>query len=358
MATPLTNPAVYLYGPGEAKIEESPYPTITDPHEVILRIAYVGVCGSDVHFWKHGGITNKVSHAQPLIMGHEASATVHSIGSSVASLKPGDRVAIEPGRPCRRCKPCKSGVYNLCTRMEFAASPPYSHGTLRKFFTMPEDFCYKLPDSMGLDEGVLVEPLAVAVHAARLADVKARQDVVVFGAGTVGLLSAAVASAMGARKVVSVDINEKRLAFAKDFAATETFFSPKGSTAESIADSIKGQNSSLEGFDTVLECTGVEMCIDAGIQVLVSGGTCIQIGLGMPKVHFPIVALSSKEITMKGCFRYGAGDYEMAMHLLESGKVNLKKLITGVKKFEEVTDAWEATARREGIKTLIKGPEE
>ncbi|TVY16491.1 putative D-xylulose reductase A [Lachnellula arida] len=351
----MENPSCFLYGPGIAKIENSPYPTITDEHDVVLNISFVGVCGSDVHFWNHGGILNKVDASRPLIMGHEASGVVWEVGKAVSSLQKGDRVAIEPGFPCRRCKNCKSGRYNLCPQMTFAADPPYSHGTLRKYYKIPEDFCYKLPDSVALDEGVLVEPLSVAVHASRQADIKVGQDVVVFGAGTVGVLCAAVAKAMGARKIISVDVNASRLDFATGFAATGSYLPAREDSPEETARKIKDVHALGEGADVVLEATGAEVCIDVGIQVLRRGGTFIQVGLGKPKVQFPISALSEKEINMKGCFRYGAGDYELAMHLLDSKKVAVKDLITGVFPFEEVTQAWECTKSGQGIKTLIRG---
>jgi D-xylulose reductase len=128
------NPSLFLSGPGNAWVGESPYPSITEEHDVIIRIAYVGVCGSDISFWTKGGISAKVDASRPLIMGHEASGTIHEIGSAVSSLRVGDKVAIEPGVPCRRCLPCKAGRYNLCPKMVFAASPPFSHGTLAKYF--------------------------------------------------------------------------------------------------------------------------------------------------------------------------------------------------------------------------------
>jgi D-xylulose reductase len=241
--------------------------------------------------------------------------------------------------------------------MTFAADPPYSHGTLRKYYKLPEDFCYKLPDSVGLDEGVLVEPLAVAVHAAsRQADIKVGQDVVIFGAGTVGLLCAAVAKAMGAREIISVDVNESRLEFATGFAATGSYLPAREDSPEETAKKIKNHHALGEGPDVVIEATGAEICIDVGIQVLRRGGIFIQTGLGKSRIQFPIVTLSEKEITMKGCFRYGAGDYELAMHLLESAKIPVKDLITGVFPFEEVTSAWERTKSGQGIKTLIRGP--
>ncbi|KAK0119788.1 hypothetical protein ONS95_011220 [Cadophora gregata] len=356
MTSSLKNPSCFLYSPGVAKIEEAPYPTIEDQHEVVIRIAYVGVCGSDVHFWNHGGIINKVDPSHPLIMGHEASGTIHEIGTAVTSLKIGDKVAIEPGHPCRRCKSCRAGRYNLCLKIKFAAAPPDNHGALTKYFKLPEDFCYKLPDFMGLDEGVLVEPLAVAVHASRQADIKAGQTVVVFGAGTVGLLCAAVAKAMGALKVISVDVNDSRLEFAHTFADAGTYHPLVEDPAEDTARKIIDANQLDEGADVVLEATGVASCIEAGISVTKRGGTYIQVGLGKSKVEFPIVKLSEKEINMKGCFRYNAGDYDLALHFLESKKISVKELITGVEPFERATHAWERTKKGDGIKNLIEGP--
>ncbi|KAG0652987.1 Xylitol dehydrogenase A [Hyphodiscus hymeniophilus] len=298
------NPACYLYGPGDAKFEDSPYPAIDDPYDVIIRIAYVGVCGSDVHFWTHGGIGSKITPNNPLIMGHEAAGTVHSIGSSVTTLQPGDRVAIEPGYPCRRCNRCKSGRYNLCPSMTFAASPPNSHGTLRKYYKIPADFCYKLPAKTGLDEGVLVEPLAVAVHVTRQADIRVGMKVVVFGAGTVGLLCAAVARIMGAGKIICVDVNASRLELAGRYAGAGTLLPSRSDSAEETAQGIiSGHGLPFEGADVVLEATGAEPCIETGIHVLRSGGTFVQAGLGKAKIRFPIVTLSEKELDVKGSFR-------------------------------------------------------
>jgi D-xylulose reductase len=242
--------------------------------------------------------------------------------------------------------------------MHFAADPPYSHGALTKYFKMPEDFCYKIPDSMGLDEAALVEPLAVAVHTSRLAEIKIQNDVVIFGAGTVGLLCAAVAKALGARKVISVDVNSSRLEFARKFAATGTYEPVRGDEPEETARKIIELYSLGEGADVVIEATGVESCIDAGIHALRRGGIYIQTGLGKSKIQFPIVKLSEKEINMKGCFRYNSGDYELALHLLESKKVSIKELITGVEPFERATVAWERTLKGDGIKNLIRGPQD
>lgn len=299
-----------------------------------------------------------VSESRPLIMGHEASGTIHETGSAVTELKKGDRVAIEPGIPCRSCKNCKSGRYNLCPSMIFAACPPDAHGTLTKFYKLPADLCYKIPDSMSLQEAVLVEPLAVAVHATRLADVKVGMDVAIFGAGTVGLLCAAVARSMGAKRVVVIDVNAERLKFAESFAGTKTYQPLRKDPAEETASKLLEKHGLDDGVDVVLEATGVESCINAGIHALKAGGTFVQVGLGKQKIEFPIVGLSVKELRVMGCFRYGPGDYELAMHLLEDEKLSVKELISSIVPFEKATEAWEKTKKGEGIKNLINGVED
>ncbi|KAH0260530.1 GroES-like protein, partial [Aureobasidium melanogenum] len=358
MAPQTSNLSCLLYDPHDARFENREVPTITDPCDVIIKIAYVGVCGSDVHFWHHGGVGLKVSPSSPLTMGHEASGTVHSIGSAVTNLSPGDNVCIEPGLPCSRCKSCKSGRYNLCPEMAFAASPgpgPATHGCLCAYYKLTEAFVYKLPASVSLKEGVLVEPLSVAVHSIRLADVKPGHRVVVFGAGPVGILCAAVARQFGAAEVISVDMNATRLESVKEFAATGVF------TPNAKADGEINAAAIVEGFhldrgaDIVIEASGAEPCIQMGIQVLAPGGTFVQTGCGKPNILIPMTKLSEKEAVVKGCFRYGPGDFELAIGFLRDGKIDVKKLITRTVSFEEAPDAWESVGRGEGIKTLIRG---
>jgi D-xylulose reductase len=298
-------------------------------------------------------------------MGHEASGTIHSIGSSVTTLKPGDRVAIEPGTPCRHCKACKSGVYNLCRNIRFAAAPgpPDTAGTLSKYFRIAEDFVYKIPGWMGLDEAVLVEPLAVGVHAVKLGDVRPGETVVVLGSGTIGLMCAAVARQFGAHRIIVVDILEKKLEFAALYLECETFRASTDSSAEVNAKQLLKKFDLTEygvdtfggRVDTVIEASGATASIETGIHILKPGGKYVQTGLGKPKIEFPIVAMGQKELMVRGCFRYGAGDYELAVGLLEKKLVDVKPLISSVTPFEKATEAWEKTGRGEGIKNLIQG---
>ena len=210
-----------------------------------------------------------------MVLGHESAGTVAAIGSSVKTLKVGDRVAMEPGVPCRRCARCKEGTYNLCADMAFAATPPYD-GTLARYYALPEDYCYILPAHMSLEEGALIEPTAVAVHICKQGAVGPGDSVVVFGAGPVGLLCCAVARAFGATKVVSIDINEERLQFALKYAATAAFRSRKESPEESARRMVV-ECELGPGADVIIDATGAEVCIQTAIHALRMGGTFVQV---------------------------------------------------------------------------------
>jgi D-xylulose reductase len=290
--------------------------------------------------------------------GHESAGTVIQIGNAVKTLQPGDRVALEPGYPCRRCPSCLSGHYNLCPSMRFAATPPHS-GTLTGFWTSPEDFCYKLPPHITLQEGALIEPLAVAVHIVKQAEVKPGDKVVVMGAGPVGLLCCGVARAFGAGMVCTVDVQGGRVEFARGFAATHGFVPGKVSAEENAERII--EVCGLEGnggADAVIDASGAEASIQTSLHVVRRGGVYVQGGMGKSDITFPILALCCKEVTAKGSFRYGSGDYKLAVELVSRGVVDVKKLVTGVVPFEEAEEAFKAVKEGKGIKVLIKGPNE
>lgn len=291
-----------------------------------------------------------------MVLGHESAGTVVQTGESVKTLKKGDRVALEPGYPCRRCGPCLHGKYNLCPEMRFAATPPYD-GTLTGFWAAPADFCYKLPDNVSLQEGALIEPLAVAVHIVRQAGVNPGQSVVVMGAGPVGLLCAAVARAFGATKVCSVDIVDSKLEFAKNFASTHAYSSQRVSPEENAAN-IRREIGCPDGADVVIDASGAEPSIQASLHTVRVGGTYVQGGMGKSDINFPIMALCLKEVTAKGSFRYGSGDYKLAVDLVGSGQVDVKKLISATVPFDQAEEAFRKVAEGKVIKILIAGPNE
>jgi D-xylulose reductase len=280
-----------LQAPNKVVYEDRPIPELPSPYDVIVKPKWTGICGSDVHYWVEGRIGHFVVES-PMVLGHESAGIVHSVGDKVKTLKVGDRVAMEPGVPCRRCVRCKDGKYNLCPDMAFAATPPYD-GTLARYYTLPEDYCFKLPENMSLEEGALIEPTAVAVHITRQASIKPGDSVVVFGAGPVGLLCCAVAKAYGAKKIVTVDINEERLKFALKYAATHKFSSARVSAEENAKNLIKECDLGL-GADVIIDASGAEPCIQTAIHALRMGGTYVQ-------VRFLVSFIS---LTFANCWNY------------------------------------------------------
>ena len=289
-----------------------------------------------------------------MVLGHESSGTVVAVGDQVTTLKKGDRVAMEPGVCCRRCVRCKEGLYNLCLDMKFAATPPYD-GTLAKYYVLPEDFCYRLPDHVSLQEGALMEPLAVAVHITKQSRIRNGDSVVVFGAGPVGLLCCAVAKSFGASKVIAVDIQQPRLDFAKEFAATGVFMPEKVSSQENAERMVKEHDLGL-GADVAIDASGAEPSVQTAMHVLRNGGSYVQGGMGRDECTFPIMVACLKELKISGSFRYSEGDYRDAVQLVGSGKIDVKKLITREVAFEEAEQAFEDIKAGKGIKVLIGGP--
>ncbi|KAJ8114566.1 hypothetical protein OPT61_g3579 [Boeremia exigua] len=349
------NPSFVLKQKDEVVYEDRPIPELPSPYDVIVKPKWTGICGSDVHYWVEGRIGHFVVE-KPMVLGHESAGIVEKVGDKVKTLKVGDRVAMEPGVPCRRCVRCKEGKYNLCPDMAFAATPPYD-GTLAKYYALPEDYCYKLPENMSLEEGALIEPTAVAVHITRQAAIKPGDSVVVFGAGPVGLLCCAVAKAYGAKKIVTVDINDERLSFALKYAANASFKSARVSAEENARNLIK-ECELGPGADVIIDASGAEPCIQTAIHALRMGGTYVQGGMGKPDINFPIMAMCTKELNVKGSFRYGAGDYQTAVDLVASERISIKELITGKVSFEEAEKAFASVKEGKGIKTLIEGPRE
>ncbi|RDW74210.1 hypothetical protein BP5796_07652 [Coleophoma crateriformis] len=338
---------------GEFVYETQQTPILPSSGHVLIKIIATGICGSDVHYWKHGSIGPFVVK-EPLVLGHESAGIVVRCGESVKTLTPGDRVAIEPGVPCRSCTFCRGGKYNLCDDMRFAATPPVD-GTLAKYYTVPEDFCFVLPTHLSIEEGALVEPLSIAVHCSRLADIRLGQTVLVMGAGPIGLLCAAVARALGACVVVVTDIVDSRLEFAKTYSATHTY-KMKSQSPEENAKSIMSSCNLAAGAQVAIDATGVESCIASGIFALQKGGTFIQAGLGAANIVFPIGELCSKEGIYKSSFRYGPGDYALALELLHSRRITLKSLITHSYEFDHAEQAFVESGKDGGIKSIIYGP--
>jgi len=332
MAEP-ENIAVVLKTINDIQLEKRPVPK-PGPKDVLVAIKSVGICGSDVHYWTHGRIGDFIVKA-PMVLGHESSGQVVEVGSAVTTLKPGDRVTLEPGVPCRHCGYCREGRYNLCRDVVFMATPPVD-GSLANFFTHPADFCYKLPDHVSFDEGAMCEPLSVGIHACTRAGVHIGTNVLIMGAGPIGLMCLLSAKAAGATNVVLVDLKDDRLKVATQLGATGTVNAKSDVAAEIEA---KGWGP----IDVTIECSGAEPAIKTAIRTTRSGGVVVLVGLGPPEIKVPLVDAAVREVDIRGVFRY-ANCYPKALSLIASGRVDVKPLITHHYELKDVIEAF-TTAR-------------
>ncbi|KAL1904855.1 hypothetical protein Sste5344_009381 [Sporothrix stenoceras] len=368
---PSANYVCIMQAKGKLGWESRALLTEPGPYEVVVAPQKTGICGSDMHVFLSES-AGKDASKKPIVLGHESAGFVTNVGSQVTTLKVGDRVAMEPGKYCLRCEFCKGGSYSQCQDVKFAAAEGID-GTLQSYYSLPADVCYKLPDGISLEEGALIEPLAVAIMVvSSVAQMPHNANVTVFGAGPVGLLTMAVAKALGARRILAIDVQEQRLAFAKEYAATDIHSSlPKEAGEDSItyaqrhAQAISdkfGLDAPGRGMDLVMDCSGAEVCIQTGIFLTKRRGTYVQVGAGMPNVLVPMVTVLVKEIRIKGSLRYGPGCYDMAIDLVHQGRVQLKQLITHRFPFNQADLAFKTTKDgvgpdgRVAIKTIIDGP--
>jgi D-xylulose reductase len=315
--------------------------------DVRIKVHTVGICGSDVHYYQHGAIGPFVVK-QPMVLGHEASGTVIEVGKGVKHLKVGDRVCMEPGIPDRNSKATRLGMYNLDPAVRFWATPPV-HGCLRETLVHPGMFAFKLPERVGFEEGALVEPLAVGVHAARKAQIKPGDVALVIGAGTIGIVTAMAAMAGGCSKVIIADVVQEKLNLAASFGAISV-----NVTREDLNEIVKNVTDGW-GVDVVFEASGSEAAVSKVFEPLCPGGRVVFIGMPTRPVPVDIVSAQVKEARIETIFRY-AHVYPRALLLIESGKVNLKPLVTDRCRFEDSIKAFEyaANPRPSSVKTVIE----
>ncbi|XP_018014712.1 sorbitol dehydrogenase [Hyalella azteca] len=350
MAPGTENLSAVLYGISDLRLEQREVKKPGD-HDVLLRMGQVGICGSDVSYLTKGRIGDFIVK-DPMVLGHEAAGTVVECGSKVTNLKCGDRVAIEPGVPCRRCDFCKGGRYNLCKKVFFCATPP-DDGNLCQYYLHDADFCFKLPDHVTLEEGAFLEPLSVGVHAARRAGVTLGSRVLICGAGPIGLVSMMAARSMGATSICITDISESRLQFAKSQGADAVVLVKPGSDDKLLADAVEEQMGGVRP-DITIECSGAESSIRLAILATESGGVVVLVGLGPPEVKVPMVDAAVREVDIRGIFRY-ANCYPLALNLIASGRVDVKPLITHRFSLTEAREAFETARTGAGgaVKVMI-----
>ncbi|MDR1970555.1 MAG: NAD(P)-dependent alcohol dehydrogenase [Treponema sp.] len=317
------------------------------PHEVLVKLEYVGVCGSDLHYYEAGRIGDFIVKP-PFVLGHEPGGVVVETGAGVTDLKVGDRVALEPGKTCGHCEFCRSGRYNLCPDVIFFATPPVD-GVFQEYAAHEAALCFKLPDNVSTMEGALIEPLAVGFHAAITGGAKIGQTAMVTGSGCIGLVSLLALKAQGVSRVYVTDVVEKRLEKAKALGAFEVINAKERDVLKTIAEK-EG------GLDLVIETTGSDAAAAQGIGALKKGGTLVFVGYSPSgTMTLPIGKTLDKELTMKTIFRY-RHIYPLAIDAVARGAVDIKSIVTNVFDFDDIQNAMDQSVhnKAEIVKSVIK----
>lgn len=295
------------------------------PGEVIVHIKATGICGSDVHFYKHGQYGPKLVMTEDLILGHESAGVVIKTHPSVSELQPGDRVAIEPGIACHKCDQCLAGRYNGCEDMKFNSCPGY-HGLLRRYISHPAKLYHKIWE-ISYENGALLEPVSVGIAGVNQANIKLGDTVVVCGAGPVGLITATLAKCSGAAVMVMTDIDAERLRFAKKFIPSiKTVLVEREDEPEDIANEVIKSLGGIKA-NVCLECSGVESSVCAAIYSCEFGGVVQLIGAGRNFQTIPFMHLSVNEIQLNFQFRY-VNTWPVGFRMLNAKMIDFSPLVT------------------------------
>ena len=327
----------------EIQVKEIPSPK---EDEVLVKVEYVGICGSDLHYYESGRIGDFIVKP-PFILGHEAAGIVVNTGEKVKHLKEGDRVALEPGKTCGHCEACKSGKYNLCDDVIFFATPPVD-GVFQEYVAHEANLCFKLPENVTTMEGALIEPLAVGLHAANQADAGLGKTAVVTGAGCIGLVSLLALKAKGASKVIVVDVVKKRLDKALELGADAVIDGSRQNTVEEILRFTDGK-----GQDIGIETAGSQITAGQLIKSAKKGSTIVLVGYSANgEMTLPVGTVLDKELIFKSVFRY-RNIYPMAIEAVARGKINIKDIVTHTFLLDDIQNA--LTSCVENKADIVKG---
>jgi len=340
--------ALVLERKGELKLRDIDLPLDVGVDDVKIAIDTVGVCGSDVHYYTHGAIGSFVVR-EPMVLGHEAAGTVTEVGAGVKHLRVGDRVCMEPGVPNMSSRASKLGIYNVDPDVRFWATPPV-HGVLTPSVVHPAAFTYKLPDNVSFAEGAMVEPFAVGLQAATRAKITPGDVAVVIGCGPIGIMTALAALAGGCSKVLISDLSAPKLNIAGQYSG----ITPVNIKETSLPDAISSATDGW-GADIVFEASGSPRAYQGIFDLLRPGGALVLVGLPVEPVAFDVPASIFKEARIETVFRY-ANNYDRALNLIASGKVDLKPLITETFAFNDSIAAFERAAKGlpEDVKLQIR----
>ena len=327
----LKNSAAYMTAVKKIEIRYFDIPELR-PGEVLLEMAYIGICGSDAHFYESGQ-RKGIDFALPFILGHEASGTVIAVAEGVTMLSVGDKVAIEPQVSCGICELCKTGRYNMCPDVVFPSTPPHD-GMLRKYFAFPAHLCHKLPESVSLLEGALIEPFAVGLYATMRGGTSLGQTVVVIGMGTIGLMTVLAAKVMGASNIIAIDLFNNRLECAKEMGATAVVNSQDCDPIKTVTE--------LTGSimaDVVFETAGSRATAAMTGKMLKRCGTIVLVGNVSGETPYEFMDLMYREGEIRTIYRY-KNNFPLAISSVASGRVKLTPMVSEIYPFPQTNAAF------------------
>jgi len=327
--------ALVLEEKGRLSLRDYPIEEALGAHDVRVKLHTVGICGSDVHYYTHGGI-GVFQVKAPMILGHEASGVVVETGPAVTTLKVGDRVCMEPGIPDPNSRATRLGLYNIDPAVRFWATPPI-HGILRPTVVHPEAFTFRLPDTVSFAAAAMVEPLAVGVHGATKARIRPGDVGLVLGAGPIGLVTALAALGAGCARVIVADVDDTKLAIAAGLGAISTV----NVKSRNLVDAVMAETDGW-GVDVVFECTGNERAASGVFDPLCPGGCVVFIG-GNDKITYDVGKAMVREARVEHVFRY-AHVFPRCVAMLASGAIDVAPLITRSFGFDESVEAFEIAA--------------
>lgn len=331
--------AIVIHAAKDLRIEERDTET-AGPGQVEIAIEAGGICGSDLHYYNHGGF-GAVRLREPMILGHEVAGTVKALGAGVSHLAVGDRVAVSPSRPCNACDYCLRGEQNHCLNMRFYGSAmpmPHIQGAFRQRLVAEAWQCHRVAEGVSIHEAAMAEPFAVTLHAVSRAGPLLGKRVLVTGCGPIGALAIIAARANGAREIVATDVMDAVLDKALAIGADRVINVATQPEALAAYAANKGY------FDVQFEASGNERAVRAGLEALRPRAVLVQLGLG-GDVSIPQNMVVAKEIEMRGTFRFHE-EFGLAVDLINHGRVDLKPLLTGVFPLAEAVKAFEAAGDR------------
>jgi len=336
--------ALLLTAPSRLELVDAPDPQPAEG-EVLVRVRACGICGSDIHGWD--GSTGR--RRPPLIMGHEASGEIAAVGPKVTAWKAGDRVTFDSTIYCGECAPCRAGRVNLCENRRVLGVAPVEYsqdGAFAEFAAMPARILYRLPDGLSFPHAAMVEPVSIAIHAVQRVKVAPTDTAVVVGSGMIGLFVVQALRWAGAKRIIAIDLEAKRLDLARELGATDTIQSDQADVAAEVA-RLTGGN----GADLAFEVVGISPTLQLALACLRKGGSAVLVGNLAPKTDFPLQAVVTREISLFGSCS-SAGEYPLCLDLISRGVIRVEPMISALAPLAEGAEWFKRLSAPDGAKFM------